>query len=104
MGLNGFSLALGFLATVVAAPIAEEVFFRGFLLPAFAVQWGFVPAAFASALLFGLTHVSLGLLAPAFVSGLILAWLYRRTGSLWNCILAHGIQNSLAFAATFTSN
>ncbi len=83
---------------VVVAPVAEEAFFRGFLLPVFAQQWGFwVGAGFVS-LLFGTAHLAPGLMIPAFVSGMLLAWLYRRTGSLWNCVLAHSAQNALAFA------
>lgn len=99
MSQGALQRALGLAATVMAAPLAEEVFFRGFLLPAFALQWGFLPGAVLTSSLFALSHVSLGLLLPAFVSGLLLAWLYRRTGSLWNCVLAHGIQNALAFGA-----
>ncbi|MBI4338376.1 MAG: CPBP family intramembrane metalloprotease [Chloroflexi bacterium] len=91
--------AVTFLVTVLVAPFAEEAFFRGFLLPAFAGQWGFLRAAVASSLLFALSHASLGLVAPAFVSGLLLAWLYRRTGSLWSSCLAHGFQNLVAFSA-----
>ncbi len=83
---------------VVVAPVAEEAFFRGFLLPVFAQRWGFwVGASFVS-LLFGTAHLAPGLMIPAFVSGMLLAWLYRRTGSLWNCVLAHSTQNALAFA------
>lgn len=87
---------LGSATAIIAAPFAEELFFRGFLLPAFASQWGFVPGAVASSLLFAASHVSLGLLLPAFAAGLLLAWLYRRTSSLWPCVMAHGLQNTLA--------
>ena len=91
---------IGFLVIVVLAPVAEEVFFRGFLLPAFAQRWGFLGGATLVSGLFAVSHVAPGALLPAFVSGLLFAWLYRRTGSLWNCCLAHGAQNALAFAVT----
>ena len=91
-----------FVLIVVVAPVAEESFFRGFLLPVFAGRWGFwVGASFVSGL-FAMAHMAPGLLLPAFVSGMLLAWLYRRTGSLWNCCLAHGAQNALAFAAAIS--
>ncbi|MBI4201232.1 MAG: CPBP family intramembrane metalloprotease [Chloroflexi bacterium] len=90
--LATFSLA------VLVAPAAEEVFFRGFLLPAFVARWGFAPGAVLVSLLFAMSHGVPALLAPAFISGLLLAWLYRRTGSLWNCVLAHTAQNAMAFA------
>ena len=87
-----------FFLIVLLAPVAEEVFFRGFLLPVFVGRWGFLWGASLVSLFFAIIHVAPGLLVPAFVSGLLLAWLYRRTGSLWNCCLANGSQNALAFA------
>ena len=91
---------IGFVMMVLLAPVAEEVFFRGFLLPAFAQRWGFLGGAALVSALFAVSHVAPGAILPAFVSGLLFAWLYRRTGSLWNCCLAHGAQNALAFAVT----
>ncbi|MEK7778088.1 MAG: CPBP family intramembrane glutamic endopeptidase [Chloroflexota bacterium] len=91
-----------FVLIVVVAPVAEESFFRGFLLPVLADRWGFwVGASFVS-VLFAMAHLAPGVLLPAFVSGLLLAWLYRRTGSLWNCCLAHAAQNALAFAVAIS--
>ncbi len=91
-----------FALIVVVAPVAEESFFRGFLLPVFAGRWGFwVGASFAS-MLFAMAHLAPGVMLPAFVSGMLLAWLYRRTGSLWNCCMAHGAQNALAFAVAIS--
>ena len=90
----------GFFIIVLLAPFAEEVFFRGFLLPAFANRWGFLAAAIISSGLFGISHVAPGSIVPAFMSGILFAWLYHRTGSLWNTTIAHGAQNALAFAVT----
>ena len=90
----------GFFIIVLLAPFAEEVFFRGFLLPAFANRWGFFAAAIISSGLFGISHVAPGSIIPAFMSGMLFAWLYHRTGSLWNTTIAHGSQNALAFAVT----
>lgn len=90
----------GFVVVVLLAPFAEEVFFRGFLLPAFANRWGFLVGAIISSGLFGISHVAPGSIVPAFMSGMLFAWLYHRTGSLWNTTIAHGAQNSLAFALT----
>ncbi len=89
---------VGFFLVVLVAPVAEEVFYRGFLLPVFADRWGFLAGSGFVSLLFAVSHVVPGLLAPAFVSGMLLAWLYRRTGALWTCCLAHGAQNAMAFA------
>ena len=94
---------IGFFLLVVLAPIAEEVFFRGFLLPVFVDRWGVARGMAFVSLLFGISHVYPGVIVQAFVSGMLLAWLYRRTGSLWNCCLAHGAQNALAFAVTVSA-
>ena len=90
-----------FVLVVLLAPLAEETFFRGFLLPVLASRWGFLWGAGLTSLLFGLTHGTLGMIVPAFATGMLLAWLYYRTRSLWSCLLAHGAQNALAFALTF---
>ncbi len=89
-----------FVLVVVLAPLAEESFFRGFLLPALASRWGFLWGAGLTSLLFAITHGDLGIIGPAFITGMLLAWLYYRTRSLWSCIMAHGLQNALAFAVT----
>ncbi len=90
----------GFFVVVLLAPFAEEVFFRGFLLPAFANRWGLLAGAIISSGLFAISHVAPGSIVPAFMSGMLFAWLYHRTGSLWNTTIAHGAQNALAFAVT----
>jgi membrane protease YdiL (CAAX protease family) len=87
---------VGFLA-VLAAPIAEETFFRGFLFPALRVRWGTFWAALASGLLFAAVHFSLGSIVPFTVIGMLLAWAYVFSGSLWTAIGAHFIFNSVSF-------
>ena len=83
-----------FLAIVVA-PVVEELFFRGFAFPALRPQLGLWGAAAASALLFGLAHISLGLLLPTASLGLLLVYVYVRTGSLWSSILLHSSFNAI---------
>ncbi len=77
-------------------PFAEEIFFRGFILTALIPKFGAVGAVVGSSLIFGVSHGSVAVALPIFVSGLLLAWLYLRTGSIWPCVAAHGAQNMLA--------
>jgi uncharacterized protein len=95
------SLAAGFLI-VVAAPISEEVFFRGFLFRGLSRALPFAGAAVVSAGVWGLFHFtgadSWGVVVQLAVFGVILAWLYERTGSLWPPIAVHAFNNALAFA------
>ena len=86
---------LSFLAVGVA-PFAEEAFFRGFVFSGFGKRFGYGWGAVLSALLFALAHLQLGALVPIFILGLLLAWLYWRTRSLWACILTHLAYNSIA--------
>ena len=90
-------VVLTFLLVVVMGPVVEEVFFRGFLFRALAPRLGFFVAATASAALFSATHLDAALAGPAFLSGVVFAWVYWRTGSLWPSVLAHTTQNAIAF-------
>ena len=74
----------------------EELFFRGFVFAGLIPRWGIKGAAVGSALIFSAFHLYPGVLLPIFVTGLLLAGLYRLTGSLWPPILAHAGQNALA--------
>jgi membrane protease YdiL (CAAX protease family) len=93
-------LILAFIV-VVMAPVAEETFFRGFVLQGLARRAGPMGAAIGSSVLFSLSHGSVGMLVPTFLSGLILAGVFMKTGSLTPGIFAHSMQNSLAFLLTF---
>jgi membrane protease YdiL (CAAX protease family) len=77
----------------VAAPISEELFFRGLLFRGL-LRWGFWPAAAVSALVFSAIHFDIGSLFPYFVIGMILAWLYWARGSLMEAVLFHFLFNT----------
>jgi membrane protease YdiL (CAAX protease family)/uncharacterized RDD family membrane protein YckC len=82
------------------APVAEELFFRGFIFAGLRSRWSLWPAAIVSALIFGGVHAPTGIttVVPLAVLGFALCWLYDRTGSLWPCVMAHAINNGLALA------
>lgn len=98
-------VALGVLV-VGAAPVSEEVFFRGFFFGGLRGRLSFWAAAAISALLFGLVHIPSGIAqAPALaVLGLLLAWLYERSGSLGPPILMHAIINAIAYSYTVSTS
>jgi CAAX protease family protein len=90
----------------VIAPIAEEVFFRGFLFGALRRwirigpgEFGTWVAAAITGVLFGLVHsgsASPQYLVPLGFLGFVLCVLRWRTGSLYPCIALHCINNSVA--------
>lgn len=89
-------IALAALATVVAAPLAEEVFFRGFIFAALRDRWGALWGATASGVLFSLAHADPGSVAPFALIGVLLAGAYVIGGSLWYAIAAHFLFNSIS--------
>jgi hypothetical protein len=93
----GAELALGLVAVVIAAPIGEEVFFRGFLFGALRARLGFVRAAIISSAVFGLFHIEPLLIAVMFFVGLGLATLYERRGALLAPMAAHAMFNIIGY-------
>ena len=89
------------LLIVIAAPITEEIFFRGFIFGGLRRAMPFLFAAVISAGIWGLFHFtgpgSWGVVLQLSVFGLALAWVYERTGSIWPTIAIHAINNALAF-------
>ncbi|MGQ9572877.1 MAG: lysostaphin resistance A-like protein [Dehalococcoidia bacterium] len=82
---------------IVAAPIAEETFFRGFLFAGMRAHWGTLRAALASGFLFALLHFNLGSVIPFTIIGMLLAYAYAFSGSLWTAIIAHLVFNTIGF-------
>jgi membrane protease YdiL (CAAX protease family) len=82
------------------APIAEEVWLRGFLLSALAkTRLGFWRAGVVMSAVFAGLHAAqyaLVLLAPTFLIGLVITWTLGLTGSLWVPIAIHMFNNLFA--------
>jgi membrane protease YdiL (CAAX protease family) len=102
LGANESTLLLVLSAalTCVVAPIGEEFLFRGFIFTALRNWRGTWTAAAITGALFGLVHVGSAPaldLVPLAGLGVGLCLLYRATGSLYPCIAAHALNNSLAF-------
>ena len=105
-GAGTFLLAIAVAA--VAAPVCEEVFFRGMVYRFMKSRWPLRAAVVGSALLFGLAHFngragSLMLLPVFTFMGIILALLYERTGSLGPSILLHGLNNAVLTIVVFVN-
>ena len=83
------TVVLAVFLTVVAAPVCEETFFRGFLFNGLRRRLGFAAAASVSGVLFALAHLAGTLIIPFTVIGVIFAFTYRRTGTLWANVVTH---------------
>lgn len=95
-------LVLSAALTCVIAPMCEEFLFRGFMFTALRNWRGTWPAAVITGLVFGGVHAEsapvLDLL-PLAALGFGLCLLYRYSGSLYPCMIAHSLNNSIAFAS-----
>jgi uncharacterized protein len=95
-------LLLSAVLTTVVAPVCEELLFRGFIFSALRSWKGTWPAATITGLVFGAVHIGsapVADLVPLAALGFGLCLLYRYTGSLYPCIAAHSLNNSLAFGS-----
>lgn len=82
-------------------PVAEEIFFRGFLLEKIDSLTGKKTAIITTAILFGIAHLSSGNIYPAFMTGVIgilLAFLVIKTKNLYSAITAHILFNLASFS------
>lgn len=86
----------GIFAVAVAGPILEELLFRGAVEKLLLQQYAPTKAILFSALIFGVFHINPAQIVPAFLMGLMLGWMYYKTGSLIPCIVAHILNNSLS--------
>jgi membrane protease YdiL (CAAX protease family) len=105
LGADKSSTALVFVAVLVcvAAPICEELFFRGFVFTALRRWVGAAAGAVATGVIFGLIHwgsADAVFLVPLGIFGALLCVLYLKTGSLLPCMVLHALNNSLALGVS----
>jgi membrane protease YdiL (CAAX protease family) len=90
-----------FASVVIGAPLAEEVVFRGYLLPALRQRMELHEAVFVQALLFSAVHMDpIGFL-PRLLLGLVFGYLVAMTGSLWSSVFAHALNNGVSTVLFF---
>lgn len=100
----------GLLLVGFVAPIAEEMVFRGAILRSLLhlfdskKEWNEISkkrwritAVIIAALTFGLVHLNPGQIVNATLMGLLLGYLYVRTGSMLPCIVFHCINNTIVY-------
>lgn len=85
------------LLTVIIAPIVEEIFFRGIVLQGLLNRYSDGVSIVLSSLIFGVVHLNIVQMLPAFVIGLMLGYVYVRTRrSLSTVILIHLFNNLIS--------
>ena len=93
---NSLAGSIAFLAmTLAITPVAEEIFFRGFLFRWMSGHHRVWLAAGVSSVMFGVAHILPPQAIAATLMGLVLCWLYWRTGSIWPSVAAHVTNNAI---------
>lgn len=88
-------------ATVVAAPLVEEITFRGLVLSRLRrVMPGWL-AVLLSALAFGLCHGQIIWVCYAFVLGVVFGTMALRSRSIWPSLTAHVLFNGIGQLAVY---
>jgi membrane protease YdiL (CAAX protease family) len=104
---DAWAVGLVLATAVVAAPLAEELFFRRILLGWLEKKLPEADGAAAiaiSAAAFALAHQGQGLAyVPLFPLGLVLGFITRRTGSIVPCILLHALFNAVSVGILLAS-
>lgn len=92
----GPQIYFGFMA-VAAAPVAEELLFRGILYPAIKTAGYPRLALWGTSVLFGASHLNLAIFIPLTFLAIALTWLYETTDNLLAPILTHSLFNTTNF-------
>lgn len=100
-GRDPIALGLFFVTTAIAAPIFEELLFRGFLLPSLTRYVSTTNAIVLSGFIFALVHLSLSEVLPLTVLGILLGFVYARTQNLLASMLLHSLWNSGTLISLF---
>ena len=105
LGVEGSTAALIAVSLLVCvlAPIAEELFFRGFCFTTLRRALGMLPAAALTGIIFGAIHLGgteIEFIVPLMVFGFFLCLLYVWTDSLLPCIVLHALNNALALGVS----
>lgn len=94
LGVLAFMVFFGMLA----APIIEELLFRGFLQSAVRITCDKWQTVFISGFVFALIHWNGHVFLQIFILGLLLAYLFEKTGSLVAPITVHICHNTITLA------
>ncbi len=96
---NGYPI-LTVIVVVIAGPIAEEVLFRGVIYGQLRDSFTVTQAAVISAAAFGIFHDNIIQGVYAAVFGMILAYVFEKTQTIWGSVLVHMMFNLSSYAWT----
>lgn len=102
MAVSPLEVAMLVFMTVVAAPVTEEVFFRGLLQGALRDRFGPVRAVAVSSLAFAVVHFQVVQFPALLVIGIVHALLVQATGRLGAALWSHTAFNAATVVVLLT--
>ena len=96
--------ALMILVVCLFGPLVEELVFRGMIYGRLRRAFSIAPAAIISGLLFGIFHMNWVQGIYATIFGIILAYVYEKTGTIWGSVLLHMCFNSASYIVEALEN
>ncbi len=98
-----FEFVLGSFVLCVAAPICEELIFRGALLSGLRSKYGVVPSVLLSATAFMLMHMNPAQTVYQFLLGIVCALTALAAGSVLPAMVIHAFSNMFAILIDYTA-
>jgi len=92
---HGAAFVVLFFMGAVLAPISEELFYRAMIYPYLRGVLGPVWGILMAGLVFGLAHWDLWRTIPLAIGGVVLCYVYEKTGSIYVPMVAHGVWNGV---------
>lgn len=96
-GLDTITPGVMIFIVCLLGPLAEEVLFRGMIYARLRRGFSMWPAAIISGLMFGLFHANWVQGVYATIFGIILAYIYEKTQTIWGSCLLHVAFNSCSY-------
>ncbi len=93
-------LAAQVIALGILTPLCEELVYRGLLFRRLRERGTFLQAALYSSVVFGFTHMNLVQMFYGIFTGMMLAYLYEKYGSVKAPVAAHMAMNLLSILGT----
>ena len=91
----------GFVLIVIAAPIIEELIFRGIILHGLLKRYSPVKSIIVSSILFGIAHLNPWQFIAAFIIGVFSGWVYFKTNKILLSIIIHSVNNLVGFLSMY---
>jgi membrane protease YdiL (CAAX protease family) len=99
---NNFLIFMLAAQLIIFGPVAEELFFRGFIYKLIRKKYSFMSSSILTSLAFAFMHKTPQNILPLFIISFSLCYLYEKTQNIATPILFHALNNSLNLSFLIT--